>query len=81
MASSTETVVAVALIAATSWALVTGDPVRVAEGVGVPVTPPERVGVGVDGVPDRVGVNVRVRVGVTVPRVGVFVGVDDVTAP
>ena len=54
----------------------------VAEGVGVAVAAaPELVGVGVPGVRDPVGVNVRVRLGVAVPRVGVIVGEVDVEGP
>lgn len=81
VALSTEMLVSVALIAETRRAVVTGDPVRVAEGVAVAVAPSGGVGVGVPGAAERVGEPVRVRVGVAVPRVGVFVGVVEVTAP
>lgn len=74
-------VVSIALTTDTSRALITGEPVRVAEGVGVMVAAPDTVGVGVEGVPDRVGVTVRVRVGVVVPRDGVRVGVAGVPVP
>ena len=83
IALSTEMLVSVALTAETRRAVVTGDPVRVGEraGVGVAVAPAGGVGVGVPGDPERVGEPVRVRVGVAVPRVGVFVGVVEVTDP
>jgi hypothetical protein len=70
--------VSVALTAETRRAVVTGDPVRVGEraGVGVAVAPAGGVGVGVPGDPERVGDTLRVRVGVAVPRTGVFVGLD-----
>ena len=64
-------VVATALIDDTSRAVVLGDPLRVADAVGL-VTPPLRVGVGVAA---------RVRVGVTVLPGGVRVGVDGFEAP
>jgi hypothetical protein len=80
VALSTEMLLSDALTAETSRALVTGDPVRVAEGVGVAVAPAGGVGVGVPGDAEPVGDTVRVRVGVAVPRSGVFVGLD-VAAP
>ena len=80
LALSTEMLVSAGPTAETSLTLVLGEPVRVAEGVGVTVIAPDCVGVGVVAVPERVGETVRVRVGVAVPRVGVFVG-GDVTGP
>ena len=76
VALSTEILVSVALTAETRRAVVTGDPVRVAEGVDVAVMPAGAVGVGVPGDAERDGVTLRVRVGVAVLRTGVLVGLD-----